>query len=182
MRKTNMSVPITRTEVKPGDKIRVVREVTVKTARPAKLSGGVDATIVTTDVPEGAVGETLALTPKETVILLERDIKVEIPKSAVVIYWQDRDGDDVYARYDADRQAWVDSDGDEYESTEKLAQYIERYIEEGTFEVLKRRPLFSEGGLVQGYAVPGRSYHGLGFDPGTMSALARNVLPRNVVA
>lgn len=184
MRKTNLNTPIKRADLKSGDKIRIVREVTVKDAREATLSGSVHATIVTTDVPQGAVGETLALTLKEDITLLERDVKVEIPASAVIVHWQDSDGEDYYARYDSDRKVWIEDDMDEYESTEKLVEYIEKYLKEGTFEVLKRRPLFAEGGIVQGGFVPGSNYHGLDvkLGPDSMARLARNILPRNVVA
>lgn len=173
MRKTNLNTPIKRADLKSGDKIRIVREVTVKQVRPAKLSGGVDATIVTTDVPEGAVAETLALTQKEGVTLLERDIKVEIPNSAVIVYWREEDGD-YYARYDSVRRSWIEDDGEEYETTEDLAQRIEEYIQEGTFEVLKRRPLFAEGGLVGGDVQLGaRSLSELS------RALSDNIMPHN---
>lgn len=171
MRKTNLDHAILRYDVKSGDRIRIIREVTVKDARSATLSGGIAATIVTTDVPEGAVGETLALTSKERVTLLERDVKVDIPKSAVIIYWQE-DGEDYYARYDSDRQSWIEDDGEEYETTEDLAKRIEEYIQDGTFEVLKRRSLFSEGGLVGGDVQLGaRSLDELS------RALSENILP-----
>lgn len=173
MRKTNLNTPIKRADVKVGDKIRITREVTVKDVREANLSGGIAATIVTTNVPEGAVGETLALTQKEEVTLLERDPKIDIPKSAVVVYWQEDDGDDYYARYDSDRQVWIEDDGEEYETTEELAERIEECIKEGTFEILKRRLLFAEGGLVGGDVQLGaRSL-------GELSrALSDNIMPR----
>lgn len=179
MRKTNLNTPIKRADLKSGDKIRIVREVTLKDVRQTTLGNNVKAAIITTD--QGAESVTLAITEAETVTLLERDVKIDIPKSAVIVYWQE-DGEDYYARYDSDRQSWIEDDGEEYETTEDLAERIEEYIKEDTFEVLKRRPLFSEGGFAQGGVVPGRSHHGLGFDPGTINALARNTLSRNVVA
>lgn len=175
MRETNINNPIDRKDVKVGDKIRVSREVLVTGVRETSIYGGSGnpskpVTIVSTAT------DTIALTATEAVTLLERDREVvKIPASARFVYWQDRYGEDYYARYDADRDAWVEDDGDEYESTEKLVEYIEGHLKEGTFQVLKYH--YASGGVVGGIVggLPNTPIH---LSQGAMASL-RNSLVRN---
>lgn len=190
MRDTTLNKPIPRSDIKVGDKIRISREVEVKKVRHTSIYGGLrnqskPVTIVDTD------GDTVAISDTEGVTLLERDREsVKIPDSAQFVYWQDRDGEDYYARYDTDREVWIEDDMDEY-TTEKLIPYIEHYLKEGTFQVLKHK--YASGGVVGGLSGGGYTSGANPLLPGVrlsqeamanlrdqMSrSVARNILPNS---
>lgn len=157
MRKTNLNKIIHRSEVKPGDKIRIVREVVVDSARETNLGRGyADSIVVSTKKSISDMAESLALTSKEEVTLLERDERdLVIPEDALFVYWQDDEGDDYYARRDGDK--WIEDDGDEHDTDEDLVDSIEAYGEVDTFQVLKSKPKPATGGVVQGLPYPGIS-------------------------
>lgn len=155
MRETNMSEIIHRHQVEKGDKIRVSRELTVKDVRTSTIYVGKDKpltpiVVVTTET------DTIALTPKESVTLLERDkpSEIEIPITATHIFWQDTEDHDYYARRNDVSQEWVTSEGpsDTY-TTPALIQEIEDPAGEfdeykpGSFQVLKRKAIFDGGSI-----------------------------------
>lgn len=161
MRKTNINQTITRADVKKGDKIRIEREITVTDIRAAQLGRINDAQIVTANG-----NETLALTPKETVTLLERDQSLDFGKDARVVTWtvegkEDTDKpEDYFAIRIQDEDRWLSSDDDTYSDDEELEADIlngqfGEYVE-GTFKVLSPKPKLSlaTDGFVRGGFVP----------------------------
>lgn len=183
MRETNINESINRQDIKVGDKIVVSREVTVKAVRETTLHNGVDKprrpiTIITTEK------DTIGITADETVKLLERDKApiFTIPLNAVVITWKDDDGYDHLARRNSVSEEWVTSSEGPQETftTDALLDAIEDGdfdgYEEGSFEVLKSKPSFANGGYVGGVNLGQSSID-------AMTRLAQqNFLPRNVLA
>lgn len=178
MRKTNLNKLIHRSEVKPGDKIRIVREVVVDSARETNLGRGyADSVVISTKHSISDIAESLALTSKEEVTLLERDERdLVIPEDALFVYWQDDEGDDYYARRDGDK--WIEDDGDEHDTDEDLVESIKTYGEVDTFQVLKSKPKLATGGIVQGLPYPGIS---LGEKSRSMLEQAANAGIRNQI-
>ena len=165
MRKTNINQTITRADVKKGDKVRIEREITVTDIRVAQLGRINDAQIVTANG-----NETLALTPKETVTLLERDQSLDFGEDAKVVTWtveseeeteEDTDKpEDYFAVRIQGQDGWISSDEDTYSDDEELEADIlngdfGEYVE-GTFKVLSPKPKLSlaSGGFVRGGFVP----------------------------
>ena len=154
MRETNLSKPISRTEVKVGDKIRVSREVVVTGVREASIYDQASRKRKNITVVNTAT-DTLALSETEAVTLLERDkpSEIVIPTSATHVFWQDDDDYDYYARRDSVSEEWVTSEGpeDTY-TTEALIKATEEHLGEfstykpGSFQVLKHK--YAAGGYV----------------------------------
>lgn len=178
MRETNLSKSIERGDVKVGDKIRVSRELIVKEARPTTIYAGSDnprtsVVVITTE------SDTIALTPNESVTLLERDkpSEIEIPTTATHIFWQDTDDYDYYARRNDASQEWITSEGPSHtyttpaliEEIEDPAGDFDEY-QPGSFQILKRKAIFDGGPIsispstvnllreqFEGGAIPARS-------------------------
>ena len=161
MRKTNINQTITRADVKKGDKIRIEREITVTDIRAAQLGRINDAQIVTANG-----NETLALTPKEKVTLLERDQSLDFGEDAKVVTWTVASDEgtgtpeDYFAVRIQGQDGWISSDEDTYSDDEELEADIlngdfGEYVE-GTFKVLSPKPKLSlsTGGFVRGGFVP----------------------------
>ncbi|QDH48030.1 hypothetical protein LUPINE_22 [Microbacterium phage Lupine] len=193
MRKTDIDETISRHDVKVGDTIRISREATVTNIRETTLGTHKRAIIATVTSGDGinANTETLALTDKETVTLLERDQSLDFGGGALIVTWGvvDDAQSDLKETYFAmrlqDEANWVASDGDEYRNDEALEEAIldgefGEYVD-GTFKVIepKPKPKFASGGFVGGDSILGR-----------MSAAAqapylgfgRSILPQNIGA
>ena len=155
MRKTGIDQTITRDDVKVGDKIRITREVTVKSVRPVSLGNVGPSVIIEAQVGGTQERDSLALTRKETVTLLERDQSLEFGDNAQVVTWRVGDGSGFKQRFavrEVGGGSWITDDNDTYSTGESLEGDIlddefGDYIE-GTFEVLfpKPKPKFADGG------------------------------------
>ncbi|QIG58568.1 hypothetical protein SEA_HUBBS_23 [Microbacterium phage Hubbs] len=189
MRKTDIDETITRHEVKAGDKILISREVTVTNVRETTLGANKRAIVATVTSGEGinASIETLALTDKETVTLLERDQESLDFGDAQVVTWKTDDDEQFFALKIEGEDGWYTSDDDTYADNNALERDIltdafggGKYVD-GSFEVLfpKPKPKFASGGFVGGDSILGR-----------MSAAAqaphlgfgRSILPQNIGA
>lgn len=150
---------IHRSEVKVGDLIEVSRQVRVTDVRPTKLGHGfnqVDAIVVSTN------SDTLALTPKETVKLVERPEVLEVADDARVVEWsvqkddEDDDSIEVYYALKLDDGGWQSSDDDNYDDFGDLADDIKdgsfgEYVPDSFKTVVPApKPKFATGGLVRG--------------------------------
>lgn len=157
MRETNINEDIAHRDIKVGDTIVVSRKVTVKSVRETTIHAGVGKdrkpiTIVGTDT------DTIGIAETESVTLLERDKEplVTIPLDAIIITWRDDYGYDYIARRDKVSDEWVtSSDGPNTTyTTDALVKAIEDDdfdgYQEGSFEVLRRKPHFATGGYVHG--------------------------------
>lgn len=154
-----MSNIIHRNNVNVGDLIEVSRQVRVTAVRPTKLGQGfnqVDAVVVSTN------SDTLALTPKETVKLVERPEVLEVADDARVVEWsvqkddEDDDSIEVYYALKLDDGGWQSSDDDNYDDFGDLADDIKdgsfgEYVPESFKTVVPApKPKFATGGLVRG--------------------------------
>lgn len=186
MRETNINKNIPRTEVKVGDKIRISRDVIVKTTRETSIYDHATRSRKPITVV-GTATDSVALTNGETVTLLERDkpSEIVIPASATHIFWQDTEDYDYYARRNEVSEEWVTSGGpDDTYTTEALIQEIEDpagefdEYQEGTFQVLKHK--YSAGGytgLGVGGSVGGPA---ITLSSDALRSLRDNILPRNM--
>lgn len=186
MRETNLNKPISRTEVKVGDKIRVSREVVVTGVRESSIYDQASRKAKNITVVNTA-SDTLALTATENVTLLERDkpSEIVIPTTATHVFWQDTDDYDYYARRDSVSEEWVTSEGpDATYTTEALIQEIEDEYGEfdaykpGSFQVLKHK--YAAGGVVGGFTGSPISLSSESI-AALSSRLGANILPRNQV-
>lgn len=157
MRKKNFNQNITRDDVKPGDRIRITREVTVRKVRPTNLAGAGPSVILEVDGPAGSIPESLALTRKEAVTLLERDLSLDFGEDAKVVSWNTTTT--THYALAVDGGGWVSSDEDTYEDAEELEADIlngafGEYVE-GTFKVIHPAPgsKFSQGGYINSVAL-----------------------------
>ena len=187
MRETNLSKPISRTEVKVGDKIRVSREVVVTGVHETSIYDQASRKRKNITVVNTAT-DTLALSETEAVTLLERDkpSEIVIPTSATHVFWQDEDGYDYYARRDSVSEEWVTSGGpNETYTTEALINEIDDpagdfdVYKPGSFQVLKHK--YAAGGFT-GLPVGGAVGGPISLSSEAIAALSRqvgaNILPR----
>lgn len=154
MRKTNLNQAITHAELKVGDKIRIVRDVTLKDVRHTTLSNNIKAAVVTTD--QGPQSVTLAVTDQESVTLLERDEEKLDFGYAQVVTWKTNEDEQFFAVKVNWEDSWLTSDEDDYANIEDLERDIVnsafgdgKYVS-GSFEILFPKPSFANGGIIRG--------------------------------
>lgn len=168
MRKKNINQIISYKDIKPGDKVIVAGELDIKDIRLGTGSSILGSSaIATVKAPkEGGHDTSWAILETDTVTLLERDVQIEIPANAQVVYWQNDGGEDYYARK-LDDGKWQDSEQAGRHSADGLigdileGEFGEYKVD--SFEVIKyQKPKYASGGIV----------HGMSFSPTTLGRLA----------
>lgn len=148
-----MGTKISNKDIQPGDTIIVSRKLKVKGVRDYG-GASIKNAVVVNGVGEGSTsGVTILIAEDEGVELIDREIEIPDPETALFVWWQDSLGNDYYARK-TDEGGWIADSGEEYSSTHDLIDDIAdggySNYKQGSLQVIKRKAPEASPGHVSG--------------------------------